>query len=138
MKNDFIEAEADFNKAVLIEPESGQINNTIWLFYLDLEDTHSEFVDYPRALLYEKKAATLSELHVVQNSLAMAYYFNNEFDETISILKVRNFINEPEWALWLGLAYLGKEDEMNARYYLGMALDNGADVPQEVKDYLNQ
>ena len=69
--------------------------------------------------------------------MAIANYFNNNFDETISLLSSSDLSKNPYAAYWLGLAYVKKEDMDNAKIYLKKAMDGGAEVPQEVKDFVN-
>ena len=65
------------------------------------------------------------------------YYFNENYDKTISLLSTTNLTQHPYAALWLGLAYLGQEDHINARVNFQKAINGGAEVPQEIIDYLN-
>jgi len=128
-----------FNKAYELDPTDFQINNSIALFYLDLEDNHPQSVDYQKAVYYAKRAYEYDDekKEATRQNLAIAYYFNENFDQTISLLSGSNFIQHPYAAFWLGLAYLSKEDHLNAQTYLQKAINNGAEVPQEISDYLN-
>lgn len=131
-------AEEHYLKAYEMNPEDYQITNSLALFYLDLDSVAPEYTDYPKALTFAKKADALSDLKMAEENLAIAHYFNNEFDETIRLLKTRDFTVSPTLAIWLGLAYLGKDDEVNAKYYFKLGIENGADAPQEIIDYVNQ
>lgn len=132
------EALNNYNSAYRLNPDDYQINNALALFHMDLEETAPRYADYNKALLYAKKAYEVnSGAEVAKQNLAIANYFNENYSETISLLSSSNFNQHPYAAYWLGLAYLSIEDEMNARTYLQMAIDNGAEVPQEITDYLN-
>ncbi len=128
-----------FNKAYELNTSDYKINNTIALFYIDLEEIAPQYVDYPKALAYAKKAYEYNteKSEISKQNLALAYYFNDNFDQTISLLSTSNLTQHPYAAYWLGLAYLSKEDQLNARLYLQKAINGGADVPQEIIDYLN-
>lgn len=128
-----------FNKAYELNPTDYQINNTLALFYIDLEEIAPQYVDYPKALAYAKKAYEYDteKSEIGKQNLAIAYYFNENFDQTISLLSTSNLTQHPYAAYWLGLAYLSKEDHSNARLYLQKAINGGAEVPQEIIDYLN-
>ncbi len=128
-----------FNKAYELSPTDYQINNTLALFYIDLEEIAPQYVDYPKALAYAKKAYEYDpeKLEVSKQNLAIAYYFNENYDKTISLLSTTNLTQHPYAALWLGLAYLGQEDHINARINFQKSINGGAEVPQEIIDYLN-
>ena len=131
------DALTNYNNAYRLNPEDFQINNALALFHMDLEDIAPRYVDYSKALLYAKKANELSPSEISKQNLAIAYYFNENYNETISLLSTSNHTQHPWAAYWLGLAYLGNEDDANARIYLQTAIDNGAEVPQEIHDYLS-
>lgn len=128
-----------FNKAYELNPTDFQINNSLAMFYLDLEEMAPKYADYPRALTYAKKAYEYGskKSEVSKQNLAIAYYFNKNFDQTISLLSTTNLTQHPHAAIWLGLAYLGKEDNINARSNFQKAINSGVEVPQEIQDYLN-
>ncbi len=133
-------AQINYNKAYELNSNDFQINNALAVFYLDLEEVATDYVDYPRALQYAKKAYELSEINfknIAKQNLAIAYYFNENYDQTISLLSQYDFNKFPYAALWLGLAYVNKEDHINAKIYLQKAVNGGAEVPQEINDYLN-
>ncbi len=131
------DALTNYNNAYRLNPEDFQINNALALFHLDLEGVAPKYVDYNKALLYAKKANELSPSEISKQNLAIANYYNENYSETISLLSSSNFTQHPYAAYWLGLAYLGNKDDANAKTYLQMAIDNGAEVSQEVHDYLS-
>lgn len=130
------DALTNYNNAYRLNPEDFQINNALALFHMDLEDVAPRYVDYSKALLYAKKANELSPSEISKQNLAIAYYFNKKYDETISLLSASNFTQHPYAAYWIGLAYFSSGDDTNAEIFFQTAIDNGAEVPQEIYDYL--
>lgn len=130
-------AKASFEKAYAINPNEFQINNALALFYMDLEDVVPQFVDYKKALVYAQRGYELNKMEISKQNLAIAYFFNDNFNQSISLLSTSDFVKQPYAAYWLGLSYLGKEDNVNAKIYLRKAIANGAEVPQEINNYLN-
>lgn len=127
-----------YNKAYQINPDDFQINNALALFYLDLEKLAPQYTDYKKALTYAQKAYDLNKsLSLAKHNLAIAYYFNENYTQTISLLSSSNFIQHLYTAYWLGLAYFNIEDHANAKIYFQKAIDGGFKVPQEIYDYLN-
>lgn len=126
-----------YNKAYAKNPEDYQVNNTLALFHLDLYDAHSQYTDYKKALSYAQKANQLSSSNVSKKNLALAYYFTENFSQTISLLRSIDISDQPIYAYYLGLAYVGIDDTVNAKIYLRQAIAGGMEVPQNVKDYIN-
>lgn len=131
------DAYINYNKAYQLNPDDFQINNALNLFYIDLEGKHPEYQDYKKALSYALKAYELNKLDLVKQNLAVAQYFNENYDEAISLLSSVNLDKDSYTAYWLGLSYARKDDTANAKYYLQKAIDNGVQVPQEVINFLN-
>jgi tetratricopeptide (TPR) repeat protein len=125
-----------YNKAYSISPNEYQINNALALFYLDLESIAPQYVDYKNALIYAQRAYDLSKFEVVKQNLAIAYFFNENYGQTISLLSSSDFTKQPYAAYWIGLAYAKQGDVANAKIYMRKAITNGAEVPQEINDYL--
>jgi tetratricopeptide (TPR) repeat protein len=127
-----------FREAYSQEPTDFQVNNSIGLFYLDLEEEAPEYYDPEKALTHLRNANKydLEKSEISKQNLAIAYYFNDNFDQSISLLSTTDIEAFPYMAIWLGLAYLGNNDESNATYYFKQSIDLGADVPQEIYDYL--
>lgn len=128
-----------FNKAYELKPTDFQLNNSLTLFYLDLEEIAPQYSNYPKALSYAKKAYEydIEKSAVSKHNLALAHFFNENFDQTISLLSTTNLTQHPHMAYWLGLAYLSKKDHINAKLYFRKALSAGVEMPKEIIDYLN-
>jgi tetratricopeptide (TPR) repeat protein len=126
-----------FNKAYELQPNEFQINNSLALFYLDLEEIAPQYANYKRGLQFAQKAYELSPQEMAKQNLAIAYYFNEKYDQTISLLSTSDLHAHPYAAYWLGLAFLVKEDHVQAKFYLRKALAGGAIIPEEIHNYVN-
>lgn len=130
-------AQISYNKAYELSPGDFQINNALNSFYLDLESVAPNYVNYPKALTHAQKAFDVSASdvkNIATQNLAIAHFFNENYDRTISLLSSQS--SDPYIAYWLGWSYAIKEDEANARFYFQRAVDGGVEVEQEVYDYL--
>ena len=132
-------AQLSYTKAYEISPNDFQINNALNLFYLDLEGVAPYYANYPIALTHAKKAYEVSSSdvkNIATQNLGIAHFLNENYDQTISLLSP--YANsDPYAAFWLGLAYLSKEEHINAKLYLRKALNAGVEMPQEILAYLN-
>jgi tetratricopeptide (TPR) repeat protein len=140
LQNDADSAYADFTKANQISPNDYQIINSLGLLYLDLDNSSKKYENYPKALSLLQSAYNLAKpdnIEIAKQNLAIAYYFNENYNQTISLLSSENFNNFPYSAYWIGLAYAQNNDQVNARFYLQKAVDLGVPVPQEVTNYIN-
>jgi tetratricopeptide (TPR) repeat protein len=127
-----------YNKAYEKDPNSFQINNALNLFYLDISDERPQYSNYPKALTYALKANEVQPSYITKQNLAIAYHLNEDYKKAISVfLSINNISSQPYTAFWLGLAYAGDQQPINAKLYLQMAINGGVDVPQEVINYLN-
>jgi tetratricopeptide (TPR) repeat protein len=126
-----------FNKAYAKGPDEFQVNNSLALFYMDIEDLHPQYVDYKKALTYAQKAYNLSSQEIAKSNLAIAHYFNGNYTQTILLLSTSDVSKAPLKAYFLGLSYAQVDDAVNAKKYLKMAIAAGLEVPQEVPEYIN-
>ena len=127
-----------FNKAYDLKPTDFQVNNSLALFYLDLEEIAPQYSDYAKALSHAKIAYDndVEKSEVSKQNLAIAYFFNENFAQTISLLSTTNLNQHPHMAYWLGWAYAAKGDVSNAKFYFQKAADAGIEMEQEAYDYL--
>lgn len=130
-------ANLSFNQALQIDPNDFQLNNSLALFHLNLDGSSADYEDYPKSLKYALKADELSDLIMVKKTLAVVYYFNENYNQTISILNSIDISKDSFYKYYLGLAYAMKEDTVNAKLYLRQAIAGGLEVPQEIKDYIS-
>ena len=132
-------AQISYTKAYNMSPNNFQINNALNLFHLDLEEIAPQYSNYPKALTHAKKAYEVSSVdvkNIATQNLGISHFLNENYDQAISFLSP--YANsEPYASFWLGLAYLSKEDHINAKIYLRKALNGGVEMPQEYIDYLN-
>jgi tetratricopeptide (TPR) repeat protein len=125
-----------FNKAYEMSPNEFQINNAFNLFYLDLADENPKYTDYPKALKFALKAYEIQPDEITKQNLAIAYYFNENYKQSISLFSSLNVSSQPYLAYWLGLAYAEDQQPVDAKRFLQIAIDGGVEVPQEVMDYI--
>ncbi|MBU0661200.1 hypothetical protein KKG22_03400 [Patescibacteria group bacterium] len=132
------EAVIQLEKALKLKPKDDQVNNSLSLIYLDLEEIAPQYENYVKALEYAKKAYEYDEekSETSKQNLAIAYYFNDELEEVITLLLSTNITQHPYMGYWLGSAYAGVGDDVNAKRVLIEAIDAGMEFPQEVYDYL--
>lgn len=130
-------AQFAYKKAYEISPDEYQINSALALFYLDLEEIAPQYADYKKALTYAQKAYEVDKSEVTKQNLAIAYYFNENYNQTIALLSTTDFAKHPYGAYWLGLAYAQKNDTVNAKTFFKKALAGGVTLPQEISDYMN-
>ncbi|MCK4473656.1 hypothetical protein KAU40_00070 [Candidatus Parcubacteria bacterium] len=131
-------AKISYNKAYMLRPNDFQINNALNLFYLD-DEVSPYYVDYSKALQYAQKAYDVSGAdvkNIAKENLAIAHFFNENYDQSILLLSSFDVDTKPYIAYWLGWAYASKEDEVKAKFYFQKAVDAGVEVEQEVYDYL--
>lgn len=127
-----------YNKAYEKDPNNFQVNNALNLFYLDIADERPQYSNVAKALTYATKAHRIQPSEITKQNLGIAYHLNENYKQAISLLSsVSNISSQPYVAFWLGLAYAGDEQPINAKRYLQMAINGGVEVPQEVYDYIN-
>ncbi len=127
-----------YNKAYELDPNKFQINNALALFYIDPDNVAPQYVDYKKAVQYAQRAVQLSDLQTVKQNLGLAYYFNEDYPQAISILSSLTIDKDSNTAYILGLAYARNGDSVNAKIYLRKAIASGkVEISQEVYDYIN-
>lgn len=132
-------AQLSLTKAYEINPDDFQINNTLGLFYLDVDGVTTHYIDYPKALTHARKAYELSgsdAKNITTKNLGLAEYFNENYTQAVSLLSPYTS-NDPYYSYLVGLSYLAVGDDINARVYLNKARAGGIELPQEFLDYLN-
>lgn len=130
----------NYNQAYQMNPEDFQINNALSSFYLDLSGQSPYHVDYPKALGHAEKARETvgpeAEKTATEN-LAIAHFFNDNYEQTVSLLSPFVAYGDPYVSFWIGLAYAAQGDDVNGRYYLQNAVDAGVGAEPDVMEYLN-
>lgn len=126
-----------FAKALEIQPNDFQVNNSLAIFYMNLDGSSADYENYPKALSHALKANNLNGSEITRENLGVAYFWNKNYDESISILSQTNITQHPFVGFWLGYDYAAKDDVAKAKYYFRQAINAGGTPPQEVTDYLN-
>ena len=128
----------NLNKAYEIQPDDFQVNNALNLFYLDLADVFPEFYDPLKALKHAKKANIAvddSIKNIAVHNLAIAHYFNEEYDDAI-LMFLEDTTDSPYLYNWLGLAYFGAGEFENSKFYFEKALAAGVPINTEIYNQL--
>ena len=128
-----------FQKAYELKPEDFQINNTLTLFYLNLDGMTTAYEDDVKALEHAHKSFDNDpdKSEIIKHNLAIAHLFNGNNDEVISLMSTTNFEHHPYMAYWLGIAYMNIGDDINAKKTFQISLDNGEELEPELNDYFN-
>lgn len=127
----------NFNKALKLEPDNYQVNNSLAIFYMNLDGSSADYEDYGKALTYALKANSLSNSLTAKENLGIAYFWNDQYDQSISLLSPISITQHPYVGFWLGYDYVAKKDVANAKYYFQQAINAGGIPPKIVTDYLN-
>jgi len=130
---------SNYNKAYQINSSDFQINNALNLFYLNLDESSGNYMDYPKALVYAQKAYEVSEetiKNIAKQNLAIAYFFNEKYDQALPLFLSFDLAKDPYMSYWLGLTYLAKGDVNNGRSYLQKAKNAGVKIEPELSKYL--
>jgi len=130
-------AYVNFKKALGIKPDDYQVNNSLALFYMNLDGYSAEYEDYSKALTCALKASSLSDSVVAKINLGVAYFYNKNYDQSIAVLSLVNITQHPDVGFYLGYDYVIKGDTSNAKSYFQQAINAGGVAPQEVTNYLN-
>ena len=137
LQNKPADALSDLKQAYSLNPQDYQINNELGLFYLDLDSSWTSYDDNAKALQYLKAAQSIQSSDISTENLAIAYYYNNDYQEALSLFLPLNLTNHPDLALWIGLSYASEKDSTDAKIYFQKAIALGDTIPQEVTDYIN-
>jgi tetratricopeptide (TPR) repeat protein len=133
------DALAYYNKAHDIESENGQINTALCLFYSGNDDPNEIYVDYNKAVPFCQKAYEVnSDSEIAKENLALCYIYLKEFNKAISLLRTTSLDKKAINNYYLGLAYLGINDKVNAKIYFGKAISMGAEVEPEIYNFINE
>lgn len=127
----------NFNQALSIHPNEYQVNNSLAIFYAGLDDETSSFVDYQKAVEYGEVANRLNPSETAKTNLGIIYVLSENFDKAISLLLKTNLNVSASKNYWLGLAYLGKKDFVNAKKYLQKSADMGMELDPQIESFLN-
>jgi tetratricopeptide (TPR) repeat protein len=127
-----------YEQAKKLKTDDYQLNNNLALLHLNLNGKANKYFDYTKALAYSKKAVELNKTKYSQNILGIAYYFNKDYKNAISILGSLSGYYDPISDYYLGLAYLDSGDDFNSIVYLKSAIQDGVTPSQKVVDFLKK
>ncbi len=130
-------ASEDLNQANTINPNDYQISNTLGLFYLDLSSSWTAYDSNPKALQYLQESYNLENDDVSTVNLAVAEYYNNDYQQSISLLTPLNIAAHPAVPFWIGRDYAAENDVTDAKIWFQKGIAAGAQVPQDVTEYMN-
>lgn len=134
-----MEMEANFQKAYAINPEHVLTNTALAILYLDLDGTAPDYIDYPKALKHAQAAYNKSnqdEIITSTEHLAIAHYFNSNFQETINLLTAPQITQDGFISYWIAWSYASLNDNANAKIYFQKAQDDGLQLEPEAQAYL--
>jgi len=133
------DAKFNYDQAYKQQPNNFQINNALSLFYLDISRVAPSYHDPAIAIQYAQRVFEFSDIGKKNNAirnLAVARYYNEDFDDVISLLTGADYSGDAHSDYWIGLAYYGKDDDVNAKLYFQKAADGGIELGEEVVEYL--
>lgn len=132
------EALANYTKAYELNPNDYQTNNSLALFFLDLDGWFPDYIDDEKALFHAQKALENDDagLELTKQNLGIAHYFNSNYSEAIKYLSTTDYARQPAVGYWMGYAYYGKGDYDNAVYYFQLAKDAGVEFPEDINQFL--
>lgn len=141
LEYNFGRAEKLYLEAYALDKNNFQITNALSMFYLDLDDSHPALFDPIKGLefaLLANKQSDPAFRNSADQNLAIAYFYNDEFDHSIEIMQ-RQSQDDPYVLFWLGLAYLGKEDDTTAITFFERADSYSEfDLPEEIEGYIDE
>lgn len=135
-------AEENYLKAYQIRPDSFEVNNSLNLFYLNLEGFSALYEDDAKALKYAKRAHEnvdpfTDNKDLATENLAIAHFYNNNFGETISLISsIDGGESRPHLAYFLALSHAAVGNMDQAREYLRRAEDGEFAIEPEVYEYI--
>lgn len=129
-------AKQHFEKAFSMNSSDFQINNSLALFYMDVEELYPQYADVVEGLKYARVAHNANNSAVTLGNLGAALVLNEKYTEAITYLKQINLQQHSYINLWLGLAYAGEENKEQAKFYFQQYVNTGAEVPPEITEYL--
>ncbi len=131
-------AEENYLQAVSKNPNDFQVNSSLGIFYLGIDDIAQEYADFPKALIYNKKAYEANpDSEMTKENLANNYFVLGEYQPAVDLFLKTSLANKSFNCYMLGLSYYGLEDNANAYKYLKQAVDLGFEPETEVVDFLD-
>ena len=112
------EAIKNLKRARSIEPDRLEVNNTLGLIFIG--EYGEKYIDYERALTYNKKVANLSEDRSTATVLARNYYYLRKYDDAENIFNQLNkkYPHLLDYQYWVGVTKYAKGEVDSARIIL--------------------
>lgn len=127
-----------FNQAYDLAPDDFQINSTLGIFYLGLDEVTEIFTDYDQALIYNQAAYDgNSQSETMKENLALSYYFLERYAEAVPLLLATSLENKPYNNYLLGLCYYSLGADDSSRQYFQSAADQGYELSQEIIEFID-
>jgi len=143
-QNNPTEAEKYYLKANELLPNDYQILSSLATFYLNTENFSKDFFDPEKSIVYAKNAYNVVKNNQDENiikstveTLAIGYYLESQYEETIKVLSESNHTNDPENAYIVGMSYLLNGQSEIGQPYLETAVRQGDMTNEELDEYLN-
>jgi tetratricopeptide (TPR) repeat protein len=137
LDNDAQKAEENYMKAVAKAPNDFQINTSLGVFYMGLDEFSADYAEYDKALIYNKKAYEVKpESEMVKENLASNYFYLEKYQEAIDLFSLTSLDKKPYNNYMIGLCYLGLENNESAKLYVQKAMDAGFEAEPKVLEYL--
>lgn len=137
LNNNPEEAQKQYMFAYDADPQNYEINNSMAIFYMDLEGRSTEYINDSQALIHAQKAFDAKDeyTHVTATfHLGLAHYFNENFTEAIQYLTQ---LQDPTAWYWTALAYYDSQDQAQADTFMQKALNAGIQPEPEILTLFN-
>jgi uncharacterized membrane protein YhaH (DUF805 family) len=136
LEGDLINALYNFEIAYALNPNDYYINSSLGWFYLN--SANSQYVDYNKAVNYLEYAYKLSPSVTSKESLAVAYYFSDQFFKSRDLfLELDNLISDPYIDFSIGLCYLNMDNLPLAQKYIKNAYLDGYEMEDIYIEFIN-
>jgi tetratricopeptide (TPR) repeat protein len=126
-----------YNKAYQKNPTDFQINSTLGVFYLGVDELSAPFTDFDKALTYNLAAYNDNPTsETMMENLAWNYFYKEDYSSAIPLLLKTTLANKAPNNYLLGLCYYATNDDVNAKIYLQAAADKGYQLEPELTKFL--
>ena len=127
----------NYFKAIELAPDDFQINSTLGVFYLGLDDITAPYTNFSKALEYNKTAYSgNSDSETMIENLALNQFFLGNYQESLDLLLVTSLENKPSNQYLVGLCYYNLYEDDEARAYFKKAQDAGFVLEPEIEVFL--
>lgn len=131
------EAIKNLKRARSIHPNKMEVNNTLGLIFIG--EYGDKYIDYERAITYNKKVVEISKDRTTKSVLARNYYYLKQYDKAENIFSELNK-NHPDlldYQYWLGVTKYEKGAIDSAKVMLTDLINKDASYKEFVSDILD-